>query len=119
MEKLYYSISEVCELLKIKAHHIRYWESEIPQLKTSTKTGYSRKYTAKDIEVLRKIRDLIFDRKFSLEGAAKEIKRRKKLPEDDSGEPISTPISSSSLQIDLADLKRELLAIRDLLKKKS
>jgi len=75
MEKIYYTISEVCKLLKIKPYTIRYWETEFVALKNKTKKGTSRRYTNKDIEQLQLIKSLIHDRKFTLEGAKAEIKR--------------------------------------------
>ena len=78
MDKTYYTISEACDILKIKPHTIRYWETEFVKLKTKTKRGYSRRYTLKDIEFLRLIHELIYKRKFTLEGAKAEIKRMKK-----------------------------------------
>ena len=78
MDKTYYTISEACELLQIKPHIIRYWETEFVKLKSKTKKGYSRRYTQKDIEFLKLIKELIYDRKFTLEGARAEIKRLKK-----------------------------------------
>jgi len=78
MDKIYYTISEVCKLLKIKPHTIRYWETEFIALKNKTKKGYARRYTNKDIELLQLIKSLIHDRKFTLEGAKAEIKRLKK-----------------------------------------
>ena len=78
MDKTYYTISEACEMLQIKPHIIRYWETEFVKLKTKTKKGYSRRYTQKDIDFLKLIKELIYDRKFTLEGARAEIKRLKK-----------------------------------------
>jgi DNA-binding transcriptional MerR regulator len=77
MEKLYYTISEVCKMLGIKHYTIRYWETEFPTLKSRTKKGYSRRYSQKDIEFLKMIRDLVYERKFTLEGAKAEIRRIK------------------------------------------
>jgi len=75
MEKIYYTITEVCEMLDIKPHTIRYWETEFVQLKAKTKKGYSRRYSTKDIEFLKIIKELIYDRKFTLEGALVEVKK--------------------------------------------
>ena len=107
MEKIYYTITEVCKILRLKPHNIRYWETELPKFKEKTKTGYSRRYTVKDIEFLRELKELIYKRKFSLEGAAKEIKKRNKEIEP------SEPIKISNF--DLERLRKELLEIKELL----
>ena len=123
MEKVYYTISEVCNILKLKSHTIRYWETEIPQLKKNTKKGYSRRYTKKDIEFLEYIKELIVKRKFSLEGAAKEIKNRNKdieftLPGEIENTIIIDPIEPINPKIDIEHLKKELKEIKELILKR-
>lgn len=102
MEKVYYTISEVCEMLDIKPHTIRYWETEFSQLKSKTKKGYSRRYTSKEIDFLKLIKELIYDRKFTLEGALAEVKK------------INDKKKTES-KLDLKFLKQELIEIKNLL----
>lgn len=73
MKKLYYSISEVCNLLDLKPHIIRYWESEFPSLKPSRTKGATRRYTAEKIELLRKVRDMLYVQKFTVKGVKKKL----------------------------------------------
>lgn len=122
MAKIYYSITEVCAMLKIKPHNIRYWETEIPSLKTNGKRSYSRKYTLTEIEFLKEIKSLIYDRKFSLEGAAKEIRRKKNnnIEPNEKAYPQSYEESTTNKKSkkDLAYIKKELLEIKELLLKR-
>lgn len=61
-ERLYYTIGEVAELLKLSPSAIRYWEKQFPALKPSKRTGTSkRKYVIDDIEILFKIKTLLKD----------------------------------------------------------
>lgn len=68
MKKVYYSIGEVSNLLNLKKHTIRYWESEFKQLKPYHKRGGNRRFTAKDIEVLKRIKHLLYAQKYTIKG---------------------------------------------------
>ena len=54
-EKYYYSITEVAEMFKINASTLRFWEKEFPTLKPDTNLKGNRKYTKKDIELIKQI----------------------------------------------------------------
>ena len=72
--KLYYSISEVAEITGIKAHVLRYWESEFPSLKPKKTRNGSRRYRQADIEEVEAIRRLLYDEGFKIAGARKQRK---------------------------------------------
>lgn len=78
MTKYYYTIGEVCNLLNLKAHVLRYWEKEFPQLKPRKNQNRNRRYTAEDIEVIKKIRYMLYEQKFTIDGAKKRFKASKK-----------------------------------------
>lgn len=80
MQKLYYSISEISELLGEEQHILRYWEKEFKTLKPKKNTAGNRKYSRKDLEVLKKIKKLIREQKLTI-GIAKDI-IDKNIPED-------------------------------------
>ncbi len=76
--KLYYSISEVADLTGIKAHVLRYWESEFPTLKPrKTRTG-ARRYRQPDIDEILAIKALLYDAGFKIAGAIKMRRQAKK-----------------------------------------
>lgn len=77
--KLYHSISEVCEIFGVEKHVLRYWEQEFSQL-SPKKRSNQRIYSAKDVELIRKIYDLLYVEKFTIEGAKLQLKK-KKVPE--------------------------------------
>ncbi|MBQ9339785.1 MAG: MerR family transcriptional regulator [Paludibacteraceae bacterium] len=54
-DKLYYSIGEVSEMLGLSLPTLRYWESQVTQLKPKTNEGRSRFYTREDIELLQRL----------------------------------------------------------------
>jgi DNA-binding transcriptional MerR regulator len=72
-KKLYYKIREVCEIVGVEAHVLRFWESEFPALSPpKTKTG-QRIYRPKDIELLLRIRRLLYEEGFTIAGARKQM----------------------------------------------
>jgi DNA-binding transcriptional MerR regulator len=72
-KKLYYKIREVCEIVGVEAHVLRFWESEFPALAPpKTKSG-QRIYRPKDIELLLHIRRLLYDEGFTIAGARKQL----------------------------------------------
>jgi len=86
-DKRYFTISEASELCKVKPHVLRYWEEEFPQLKPNKRTGNRRYYQAKDIELIRKIRELLYEQGFTISGAKAQLieamrERRKSAPQN-------------------------------------
>lgn len=69
--KLYYSISEVAALTGVKAHVLRYWETEFPTLNPRKGRSGSRSYRLKDIAEIETIRDLLYKEGFRIAGARK------------------------------------------------
>ena len=69
--KLYYSISEVSRITGVKAHVLRYWESEFPTLRVKKSRTGSRRYRKVDIEEIRAIKELLYQEGFKIAGARK------------------------------------------------
>ncbi|MEZ4650621.1 MAG: MerR family transcriptional regulator [Candidatus Eisenbacteria bacterium] len=74
-KKLYYSISEVSKRLGVKPHVLRYWETQFRWLRPKKNRAGNRSYQEKDLFLLEQIRELLYDRRFTIEGARKEIDR--------------------------------------------
>ena len=88
-EKKYYSISEVSELCEIKAHTLRFWETEFKNLKPITRKGNRRYYQKKDIQLIRKIQQLLYKEGFTISGVKKNLSSTKEnLSTNDSSEKI-------------------------------
>lgn len=66
--KRYFTISEVAELCLVKPHVLRFWEQSFPQLRP-TKRENRRYYTRQDIDLVRQIRDLLYEQLFTIKGA--------------------------------------------------
>ena len=68
-----YTISDVCKALDVKPHIIRYWEKEIDLLSPSKNQGGRRVYSEADLQLLFRIKYLVYEKKFTVEGAAQQI----------------------------------------------
>jgi DNA-binding transcriptional MerR regulator len=80
--KLYYTISEVSEILGITKSQIRYWENEFDTIKPLKNARGDRKFTVQNIDQIRVIFHLVKEKGFTLEGAKQELKRKKKNTSD-------------------------------------
>ncbi len=107
--RLYYSISEVSELLDVKQHVLRYWETQFPNLRPKKNRAGNRMYRPKDIDTLRAIKELLYDRRYTIAGA----KRRLARPNDPLPEamaPEGEPVEAVEPEIEfLAPNPREVL----------
>lgn len=100
-DKLYYKISEVCKITGLKPSVLRFWEKEFKQLKPSKIGSSHRLYTKKHIDLILKIKTLLYDEKLTIEGAKKRLSSNDK----------------DKILFDKEDIKKELQEILNLLKK--
>lgn len=80
VKKLYYSIGEVSELTQLKSYVLRYWETEFTQLKPPKNRAGNRTYRQKDIDIIKEIKHLLYDKKFTIVGARQYFKTNKMEP---------------------------------------
>ena len=78
LDKLYYSIGEVSEMMNLSKSLIRYWENEFDFLNPKKNKKGDRRFTKENIQQLLIIHDLVKERGFTLEGAKHEIKSQRK-----------------------------------------
>jgi DNA-binding transcriptional MerR regulator len=71
--KLYYKIREVREIVGVQAHVLRFWETEFPSLAPPKSKSGQRTYRPKDIELLLRIRHLLYEEGFTIAGARKQL----------------------------------------------
>src|SRR6267154_4896242 len=72
-DKLYFKIGEVSELLGVEAYVLRYWESEFPVLSPKKSGTGHRLYRRKDVELLLRIKHLLYEKRFTIEGARQTL----------------------------------------------
>jgi len=76
--KLYYSISEVAEMLAVEPYVLRFWEKEFPHLKPRKNRAGNRTYQAKDIERVMQVKRLLYDDGYTIDGARAHLKKNGK-----------------------------------------
>ncbi len=100
--KEYYSISEVCDLVGLKPHVLRYWESQFPVLNPSKNRSGNRVYQRKEIKLVMLVQHLLYNEKYTIEGARQRLEQLRR-----GGElPHAT---SSALDAEARKLLREEL----------
>ncbi|MBN1384277.1 MAG: MerR family transcriptional regulator [Elusimicrobia bacterium] len=112
-DKNFYSIGDVERITGIKAYILRYWEQEFRILRPARRTSGQRKYTRTDIDLILKIKELLYTKEYTIAGAKKflieERRKRKKQTTLDFGK--------ESVSADLVNkLKKELKEILEILK---
>ena len=77
--KRYFAIGEVSELCAVKPHVLRYWEQEFPQLKPVKRRGNRRYYQHDDVQMIRRIRSLLYEQGFTIGGARQRLREMPKV----------------------------------------
>src|SRR5258707_7941711 len=72
-KRLYYKIGEACKVLGIQPYVLRYWETEFPALTPSKSRSGQRVYSEKELEIIRRIKELLYDEGYTIAGAKKKL----------------------------------------------
>ena len=117
-DKLFFRIGEVSQLVGVEPYVLRYWESEFPGLSPKKSNTGQRMFRRKDVEMLLNIKQLLYDKKFTIEGARKALK----LEQTESGSPKAREAAAGARQEELFPvpdplprIRKELAAILKLL----
>jgi DNA-binding transcriptional MerR regulator len=73
-EKLYFKIGEVAKIVGVKPYVLRYWETEFSMVRPGKTRSKHRLYRRKDVEMLVRIKELLHDQRFTIEGARKHLR---------------------------------------------
>src|SRR6266513_344714 len=73
MGRLYYSISEVSDMIGVKPHVLRYWETQFKMLRPKKGRGGARMYRKRDVEILFEVKQLLYDHRFTIAGARRKL----------------------------------------------
>ena len=76
--KEYYSISEVCDLVDLRPHVLRYWETQFSLLNPSKNRSGNRVYQRKEIKLILLVKHLLYDEKYTVEGAKQKLDQLRK-----------------------------------------
>ncbi len=105
-----YKIGEVCKLADVQPYVLRYWETEFPQLAPNKSGGGQRLYTRREIDVILRIKELLYREGFTIAGAKKKLEEDLAPPP-----PPKAALEGGVAAPDLAFIKKELQAILRLL----
>ena len=122
--KRYFTIGEVSDLCAVKPHVLRYWEQEFAQLKPVKRRGNRRYYQHHEVLLIRRIRDLLYEQGFTINGARHRLESDVTVPGAAStpagrpptpaGAAVLSPIPKGEAAT-RDELRQELLRIRQLL----
>ncbi|HEX6939600.1 MAG TPA: MerR family transcriptional regulator [Longimicrobiales bacterium] len=101
--KEYYSIGEVCDLVGLKPHVLRYWESQFPALNPSKNRSGNRAYQRKEVELILLVKELLYTEGYTIQGAKRKLEQLRR-----GGELAE--MAGRAVDRELAALLREELA---------
>lgn len=80
--KLYFRIGEVSEIVGVKAYVLRYWETEFPDIRPTKSKSGQRLYKRRDVELLLQVRDLLYEERYTIDGAKQRLRELMRLPKE-------------------------------------
>ena len=112
--KRYFTIGEVSELCGVKPHVLRYWEQEFAQLKPVKRRGNRRYYQHHEVLLIRRIRELLYEKGFTISGARNKLNERGSRNVVVEEMPVERVVTVSS-PVDVDAIRSELEAVLALL----
>jgi DNA-binding transcriptional MerR regulator len=110
-DKLYYKIGEVSKITGVKSHVLRYWESEFREIKPYKSRSLQRLYRKRDIELVLRIKKLLYEDLFTIPGAKRKIKDSR-----DKAKQMEIQFDKKTHKRIFMEIKRELKEITQSLK---
>jgi len=115
--KLYFRIGEVSKLTGVKPYVLRFWENQFPGLGPKKSGKGHRLFRRKDVELVLEIKHLLYEKRYTIEGARKWFEVRTKT---ETGQPAAPKVQGelfpSERSPDLSQIRNGLLAILEILK---
>ncbi len=104
-----YKIGEVCKVAEVQPYVLRYWETEFPPLAPNKSGGGQRLYTRHEIDIILRIKQLLYSEGFTIAGAKKRLEIEMASPAP--AAETKPPVPSKEVDKALGEVKRELTAI--------
>lgn len=105
-DKFYFKIGEVSDIAGVAPYVLRFWETEFKQIKPKRTDAGQRLYRKQDVVLVLRIKHLLYQRKFTIEGARQHLKKK----------PGTVPEPLPVARIpDIAEIREELIRIRELI----
>ena len=105
-DKFYFKIGEVSEIADVPPYVLRFWETEFKQIKPKRTDAGQRLYRKQDVLLVLRIKHLLYDRKFTIEGARQHLKKQSGVT------PEAVKVATLP---DIAEIRAELIRIRELI----
>ena len=112
-DKLYFKIGEVSELLGVEAYVLRYWETEFPLLAPKKSGTGHRLYRRKDVELLLRIKHLLYEKRYTIEGARQTLQSESRTPKPRRAKQAQQDLFSPD---PMQDVRKQLVDILEFLK---
>jgi DNA-binding transcriptional MerR regulator len=125
-EKIFFKIGEVCDIVDVQAHVLRYWETEFPQLSPQKNRSGQRSYRRRDVEIALRIKELLYVDEYTIAGARKKLQnelretsRLKIVPSEPARhesfiQPVSVPAPEIEDFDELEDFEPELEDVEEM-----
>lgn len=107
IKKLYYSISEVSQLAQIQPYVLRYWETEFPELRPDKNRAGKRIYRENDVKLVFLIKKLLYDDKYTIEGARQKLRKLRK----EKGAQLFLSLFDYKSEDLIAELKKDIKSL--------
>ncbi|MCH2471825.1 MAG: MerR family transcriptional regulator [Gemmatimonadetes bacterium] len=108
-KKVYYSIGEVCDLTGLKPHVLRYWETQFDVLNPTKNRAGNRVYRSKEIEIILLVKHLLYEKKYTIEGANNRLVEMRRAGElEEERQDVLEPEFLAGIKAGLVELRRVL-----------
>jgi DNA-binding transcriptional MerR regulator len=122
-DKKLYKIGEVCKVADVQPYVLRYWETEFPSLAPNKSGGGQRMYTKREIDIILRIKQLLYSEGFTIAGAKKKLETEMEggavpapAPAAGAQPKASTAKAARGTNQAIAEAKKELRALLEMLK---
>ena len=112
-DKPYFKIGEAARLCAVKPYVLRYWETEFKSVRPQKTRSQQRLYRKRDVELLLKIRHLLYEKRFTIEGARQSLQSEGKPPKARAAKRVQQELFAED---PLPEIRRELAEILSFLK---
>lgn len=108
-DKLYFKIGEVAEITGVKPHVLRYWEAEFGSFRPAKSRSQQRLYQRKDIELVFRLKELLYKQGFTIAGARKQLRVAQHDPQP---QQVELPFTEADRRRALEEIRQDLLRLR-------
>ena len=106
-KKEYYSIGEVCRITGLKPHVLRYWETQFKGLVPVKNRAGNRAYRRREIEMVQLVKELLYEKKYTIEGARRRLEDMKR----NAGDELESELDGAKVKDTFETLADDLASL--------